>query len=621
MSPWFPMLTVLSMFYYICLRRRARLASRGDMINSRRAIKSNNRALPMSTKAVQYAKEVLDFSSHYGSENSMSYTMWNLAGSPNVYPSSGDFTQTAVFRNYGTWWDQCPSAPLPFKRTSPSFFSQDYVELAFEEPVYPTAIHILETYHPGSVVKILACSANPYSQSTPAEIRWETIWSAEPTRVNSPQARLFKPCIKEINFPTNLIRLETNSSCLDYYTELDAVELHGVKEKPMLSLKTSTIDMNDLDEDEYDEKDSCGLDCLTSQFSSSSLRERTDNGYFDKLPYELIQLILSHLALPDLCHLAQTCKLLYQHCCDPLQYLHLSLQPYWANLNDTALEYLLPRCTLVQWLNLSWTGNRGFISTSGFSRLLKVCGSELLRLELACGHFLNEACLEVIAEMCPNLQELNLSSCDKLPPPAFSHISKLSGLKRLVLYRTKIEQTALLGILNFCLELQHLNLGSCVLIEDYDLVAGVIGAKCKKLRSLDLWRCKNITEKGIIELASGCQLLEELDLGWCPTLQSATGCFVNLARKLPGLRKLFLTANRSVCDTDIEELAANCQHLHHLDILGTRMVSPAALRKLLESCKGLCLLDVSFCSQIDSRVVQEFTSRFPNLLIKKSFTQ
>ncbi|XP_075058919.1 F-box/LRR-repeat protein 4 [Mixophyes fleayi] len=613
------MLTVLSMYYYICLQRRARLASRGEMINSRRAIESNSRALPMSSEAVQYAKEVLDFSSHYGSENSMSYTMWNLAGTPNVYPSSGDFTQTAVFRTYGKWWNQCPSFPLPFKRTSPNFFSQDYVELAFEEPVYPTAVHILETYHPGSVVKILACSANPYSQSTPTEVRWETLWSGEPRSVHSPQALQFTPCIKEIDFPTNLLRLETNSSLLEYYTELDAVELHGVKEKPMLSLKTTTIDMNDLDEDDYD--DGCGIDCLANHFSSSSLREWTNNGYFDKLPYELIQLIISHLALTDLCRLAQTCKLLYQHCCDPLQYTHLSLQPYWANLNDTSLEYLLPRCTLVQWLNLSWTGNRGFISTSGFSRLLKVCGSELVRLELACGHFLNEACLEVITKMCPNLQELNLSSCDKLPPQAFSHISKLCGLKRLVLYRTKIEQTALLSILNFCPEIQHLNLGSCVLIEDYDLIVGVIGAKCKKLRSLDLWRCKNITEKGIAELASGCTLLEELDLGWCPTLHSGTGCFTSLARKLTRLRKLFLTANRSVCDSDIEELAANCQHLQYLDILGTRMVSPAALRKLLECCKELVLLDVSFCSQIDSRIVQELTSRFPNVSIKKSFTQ
>lgn len=615
------MLTVLTMFYYMCLRRRARTATRGEIMNSHRTVESNSRTSPLNAEVVQYAKEVVDFSSHYGSENSMSYTMWNLAGVPNVFPSSGDFTQTAVFRTYGTWWDQCPSAPVPFKRTPANFQSQDYVELAFEQQVYPTAVHVLETYHPGAVIRILACSANPYSPGPPAEVRWETLWSEKPTKVNASQARQFKPCIKQINFPTNLIRLEINSSLLDYYTELDAVVLHGMKDKPMLSLKTSLIDMNDLEDDDYEEKDDCEIDNLNKKFSSTALREGPSNGYFDRLPYELIQLILNHLTLPDLCRLAQTCKLLNQHCCDPLQYIHLNLQPYWAKLNDTSLEFLQARCTLVQWLNLSWTGNRGFISVAGFSRFLKVCGSELVRLELSCSHFLNETCLEIISEMCPNLQDLNLSSCDKLPPQAFSHIAKLCGLKRLVLYRTKVEQTALLSILNFCSDLQHLSLGSCVMIEDYDVTASMIGAKCKKLRTLDLWRCKNITESGIAELASGCPLLEELDLGWCPTLQSSTGCFARLARQLPNLQKLFLTANRSVCDTDIEELACNCTRLRQLDILGTRMVSPASLRKLLESCKDLSLLDVSFCSQIDNRAVLELSASFPKVFIKKSFTQ
>lgn len=589
-------------------------------MNSHRTVVSNSRTSPLNAEVVQYAKEVVDFSSHYGSENSLSYTMWNLAGVPNVFPSSGDFTQTAVFRTYGTWWDQCPSASLPFRRTPSDFQSQDYVELTFEQQVYPTAVHVLETYHPGAVIRILACSANPYSPNPPTEVRWEILWSERPTKVNASQARQFKPCIKQINFPTNLIRLEVNSSLLDYYTELDAVVLHGTKDKPLLSLKTSLVDMNDL-EDDYEEKDSCGMDGLSKKFSSAALGDGPNNGYFDKLPYELIQLILNHLSLPDLCRLAQTCRLLHQHCCDPLQYIHLNLQPYWAKLDDTSLEFLQARCALVQWLNLSWTGNRGFISVTGFSRFLKVCGSELLRLELSCSHFLNETCLEVISEMCPNLQDLNLSSCDKLPPQAFGHIAKLRGLKRLILYRTKVEQTALLSILNFCAELQHLSLGSCVMIEDYDVIASMIGAKCKNLRTLDLWRCKNFTENGIAELASGCVLLEELDLGWCPTLQSSTGCFARLARQLPNLQKLFLTANRSVCDTDIEELASNCTRLQQLDILGTRMVSPASLRKLLESCKDLSLLDVSFCSQIDNRAVLELNASFPKVFIKKSFTQ
>lgn len=54
---------------------------------------------------------------------------------------------------------------------------------------------------------------------------------------------------------------------------------------------------------------------------------------------------------------------------------------------------------------------------------------------------------------------------------------------------------------------------------------------------------------------------------------------------------------------------------------GTRSVSAASLKKLLQSCPQLVLLDVSFCSQIDMRIVQELSGLFPNVAIKKSFTQ
>ncbi|KAJ8288319.1 hypothetical protein COCON_G00009780 [Conger conger] len=609
----FPMLTLLSMFYYICLRRRSRSGTRGEVLNSRRAMESNQRSLPLSVEVEQYAKEVLDFSSHYGSENSMSYTMWNLAGMPNVFPSSGDFTQTAVFRMYGTWWEQCASAPLPFRRTPLSFHSQDYIELAFEEPVYPTAIEVLETYHPGAIIQILACSLNPFSQNPPADVRWEVLWTGQPSKALTPQARQFSPSLKQINFPTNLIRLEVNSSLLEYYTELDAVILRGVKQRPVLSLyKMPLIDIIDLSDSEEERE---------AAEDASSSKSSSGNGYFNKLPYELIQLIVSHLTLPDLCRLAQSCKLLQQHCCDPLQYIQLSLQPYWARLTDTSLGYLQNRCTLIQRLNLSWTGNRGAVTPTGFCSFVKACGAGLVCLELSCCHFLTEGCMEVIAQTCPALQELNLSSCDRLHPQAFSHIAQLTSLRRLILYRTKIEQTALLSIVTFCTQLQHLNLGSCVMMEDYDVVASMLAVRCRLLRSLDLWRCKNLTERGLTELVSGCRLLEELDLGWCSTLQSSSGCFAQLARRLPRLRKLFLTANRTVCDSDIEELAAHCPALQHLDILGTRMVSSGSLRKLLRSCSQLLLLDVSFCSQIDARTVQELSGLFPAVSIKKSFTQ
>lgn len=118
--------------------------------------------------------------------------------------------------------------------------------------------------------------------------RWEILWSELPSKVILPQARQFAPGIKQINFPTNLIRLEINSSLLDYYTELDAVVLHGLRERPVHLLSTPIIDMNDLDDDEEGERESySSVDSLNKQFSTAAFKDWTTNGYFDKLPYEV----------------------------------------------------------------------------------------------------------------------------------------------------------------------------------------------------------------------------------------------------------------------------------------------------------------------------------------------
>jgi len=44
----------------------------------------------------QYADDVTDFSSQYGSEISISYTVSNITGPSTIYPNYGDYTQAAV---------------------------------------------------------------------------------------------------------------------------------------------------------------------------------------------------------------------------------------------------------------------------------------------------------------------------------------------------------------------------------------------------------------------------------------------------------------------------------------------------------------------------------------------
>ena len=44
----------------------------------------------------QYVKEVCDFSSQYGSNISISYTAYNIAGNPSKFPDYGDYPQAFV---------------------------------------------------------------------------------------------------------------------------------------------------------------------------------------------------------------------------------------------------------------------------------------------------------------------------------------------------------------------------------------------------------------------------------------------------------------------------------------------------------------------------------------------
>ena len=46
-----------------------------------------------------------------------------------------------------------------------------YVELEYAKSVVPSGIAILENYHPGAVVRILACNSQSKNSNRPGEVR------------------------------------------------------------------------------------------------------------------------------------------------------------------------------------------------------------------------------------------------------------------------------------------------------------------------------------------------------------------------------------------------------------------------------------------------------------------
>ncbi|VDH99466.1 F-box/LRR-repeat protein 4-like isoform X1 [Mytilus galloprovincialis] len=617
-----------------------------------------------TSKAVlisRFSKEVTDFSSQYGSETSISYTVSNLAGRSNIFPAYGDFTQAAVFRTYGPWWKNVTSSPRKFKRTPPNFISDDYVELSFDLDVYPCKIEVWETYNPGSVVRILACDTASGTDVDDGRVRWQVLWEGQPEKCPD-KSRIFSPTLREPLFKTSLIRLELCSTLCHYYTELDCVCMYGTlnpcSDMQAILKQAPTFEVKDCsDADEIVSQTLKYINTLSVSSHQESLdenkdpghlpRETTDvkqeqvtptevtndetffeedpemgNGYFDDLPDEVIQLILSYLDVPALCVASRACMLMKKHCYDTLQYTELNLQPHWPQINNHTLQCLKSRCHHLQQLNLSWCGgNRGIMQSMTFGNFMKECGSELNTLYLANCKFVDSEVLRLLSEYCPKLADLDLQSCMGLDGIGLIHLTKLKGLKRLNLYRTHVDIHSLIAIIRTSPNLECLNLGSCSRINNFDEVAIELSKHCKKLKSLDFWRSRTITDVGLRALAYNCPDLEELDLGWCPELRSGSCCYLDLVDRCHKIKKLYLTANRTVCDDDLNAIASNCPDLEQLDILGTRQVSEESVLRILQSCPRMIMFDVSFCFSIEHEVVNEWSRIFPNCSIKKSFQQ
>ncbi|KAL8579041.1 hypothetical protein ACOMHN_035980 [Nucella lapillus] len=601
-------------------------------------------------------QDVKGFSSQYGTEERMSYAAQNLAGECNIYPNYGDFTQACVFRMYGPWWRMAPSAPKPYRKTpEPEHLgSEDFIEVQFERRLYPVAVHIYETYNPGAIVRILGCDYQAGSSvDSGSQSRWRTLWSGPVTETNrsarifSPpnrSARIFSPPIRRINTPINMVRLELNHSLLHYYTELDSIMLCGVTtlphpdDYPYLEAQakkqqgsSSPVPVSPPPQVEKkgnwwgglpkgeEKKVADGMQSLSIQDKSGDRKDNSHPQAFSTLPGEVIVMILGYLDFPSLGRVAQTCRLLQRHAYDCILYTELNLQPVWNMVSDSTLGGLSERCDSLQRLNLSWCGDGYDIRDAGFLRLLKSCSKRLTCLQLSCCSFLTHDTLRIITSTCPNIKELDVSGCEEMDKVSGVFIPGLPDLERLNLYRTKVDTQTIINIIRKLAKLKYLNLGSCKLVINSGEVVEALGSCCPDLRSLDMWRAINLPNNAFQKFIDGCPLLEELDVGWCPELNSRTGSFTRLAQNCKNLKKLFLTANRTVCDEDLLALAKHSRQLQQLDILGTRAVSSDAMQKVLSSCPDLVMVDVSFCALITDPDVEDWKIKYPHINIKKSF--
>ncbi|XP_054708353.1 F-box/LRR-repeat protein 4-like [Uloborus diversus] len=486
------------------------------------------------------AYEVVDFSSQYGAEGSLSYTAPNILGPPCIFPRAGDHAYAYQMRTYGDWWNILPSSRKHFINLPPGCpaESQDFVEFLVEKKVSPIFMRVYEVYNPGAIVKILC-----YCYETQ---KWTVLWQGAPQIQNPSKSNCFSIEIESIDFLTDYYRIEFHHRHLNYYFEVDGLILYGEDRFPNPFTNHSLPSTSYLCSKPLVKKvvgDNFS-NCTVSCFKAS---EQEYSGFaFDLLPHEILHTILSYLDLQSLCCTAKVSRVFREVCYDPVLYRDLNLQLYWHLVDESALKNLEPRLNSLRNMNLSWCGGQGRITHPYFIKFLETKCCNLTSLNISCCPFVNNHVLNAISKCCPSLQEFEMKSCHAadLTQSGFRFISEMKNLIYLDLYRTHIDKSSILTIIKGCTKLEHLLLGSCKNISSFNELASAVGKNLPNIKTLDFWRACSLTCIGILELADKCHELVELDIGWCYKIDAACGCIKKLISQCHNLKKLFLTAIR-----------------------------------------------------------------------------
>ncbi|KAG2389265.1 hypothetical protein C9374_014665 [Naegleria lovaniensis] len=177
----------------------------------------------------QWVSEVLDFSSSYSGALTGSYGPIHVVGPCSVFPQ---------LRSSGTCW--CPQTAS----------GSQFITVAFEQPVIAKAIHIYETSHPGSVVrirckkykegeegikpskvsKLVTTVSNAITGNSSAphlnynSDDWVTVFERSAPAYTNGKAEDFCPPLKFKNIKTRIIRVDM---VLAGWSEIDAIKLVG----------------------------------------------------------------------------------------------------------------------------------------------------------------------------------------------------------------------------------------------------------------------------------------------------------------------------------------------------------------------------------------------------------
>merc|ERR1719483_1116272 len=201
--------------------------------------------------------------------------------------------------------------------------------------------------------------------------------------------------------------------------------------------------------------------------------------------------------------------------------------------------------------------------------------------------------------------------------PWSSHV-KCKNLKHLSLPLSKLHNPRLdefngrfktAGIFN---HMRHLDLS--YISEIYDDSLSTLFKQNPGLTVLKLKSCLGLNGDCLFHLSNNCELLRELDLGYCTEINPDTGAY-NIRKMLerkPNLRKLDLTGMRQFKDAHMNQMLIKTGKLVSLDLNVTN-VTPDSLRLIARSAYNLKHICLNSCLNLTVESIKNLTVTRQNL--------
>jgi F-box and leucine-rich repeat protein 2/20 len=370
-----------------------------------------------------------------------------------------------------------------------------------------------------------------------------------------------------------------------------------------------------------------------SVVAEQPLPRRPSFNFWEDLPHEIRVQIFSFMSPKEIIRMSSVSRQWHDMCFDGQLWTSLDTQAYYQSITSEALIKIMLRAgAFVKNLNLrgcvqlrdQWL-SLGTRMTNQECRNLENFSIEGCKIERSSIHFfllrnpnlrqinmpsmqnINNATLRIIANHCPQLEVLNIDWCGAVDTKGLTKI--LQSCSRLTDLRAS--EVSGLDDKNFMLELferntlERLILQHCDSLDDEGLRIMVEGMEPEKdilsersivpprrLRHLDVSRCRSLTDNGIKALAHNVPYLEGLRL--CQNNVLTDDALADLIPTLERLTHLEVEELELLTNATLATLATSpsAKTMEHLSISYCELMGDIGVLPILKACpklKSLCL--------------------------------